>query len=264
MYNNILKYFPKKYDLYIEPFGGAYSVGLKQKCRNEIYNDLNKNVYAVFKVLSDRNLFNQFKHECDLVHYSEDLRLEFKERLKKDNNLSLVKRAFYFFYVSRSSMNGIGGFSMNVIIRRNMSKSVSDMLSVIDNLEQFHQRLSSIIVCNKNGIELINKYAEHDGVFFYCDPPYVWDTRTKCRYEKDMDNINQIKFINTILNYKNTKFLISGYKNKLYKRLEDNGFKRADFKSPSVKKNGSNFIESLWYNYIPVIKEVDLEKNRVW
>ncbi len=54
MYKQIIKHFPENYSIYIEPFGGSYSVGLRQdkKCL-EIYNDLEKNVYSLYKVLSD-------------------------------------------------------------------------------------------------------------------------------------------------------------------------------------------------------------------
>ena len=94
----------------------------------EIYNDLERNVYSLYKVLSDKDLFPKFKEKCDLIFYDEDLRKEFKNKLKSDD-LDLVDRAFYFFYVNRTSHNGIGGFSCNTVIRRNMSKSISDMLN---------------------------------------------------------------------------------------------------------------------------------------
>ena len=52
MSKHIIECFPDKesYNTYIEPFGGSYSVGLKN-CENvpiEIYNDLNKNVYSLY------------------------------------------------------------------------------------------------------------------------------------------------------------------------------------------------------------------------
>jgi DNA adenine methylase len=116
-YNKIIEQFPKEpYDIYVEPYGGTYIVGLqKPEVPVEIYNDLEQNVYSLYKVIGDKEMFELFKQKCDLSLYSEDLRNEYKSELK--NELSLVDRAFYFFYVNRTSHNGIGGFSMNYSIR---------------------------------------------------------------------------------------------------------------------------------------------------
>ena len=52
MAKNILEYFPNKgsYNTYIEPFGGSFGVALHNPNipTNEIYNDLDHNVYSLF------------------------------------------------------------------------------------------------------------------------------------------------------------------------------------------------------------------------
>lgn len=254
MFKNIIKHFPPKesYNTYIEPFGGSFSLALKmdQPAEIEIYNDLEQNVYSLYKVLSDKELFNQFKEKCDLANYSEDLRKEYKIKLKEDN-LNIIDRAFYFFYVNRTSHNGVGGISLNIVIRRKMSKSVSDFLSAIDRLPELHQRLSKVIILNRDGIELIKKYKNNNNILIYCDPPYEQSTRTSARYIVDMNRDSHINFIDAVLN-SNAKILISGYKCDLYNKLEENGFTRIDF---DVKTISGNFkaktkTESLYLNYI--------------
>jgi DNA adenine methylase len=251
MYNNIIEYFPQKdeYDTYIEPFGGSYSIGLKKpRVPNEIYNDMDKNVYSLYKVLSDPELFEEFKRNCDLVFYSEDIRSEHIKKLKNET-LSLVERAFSFFYVNRTSHNGVGGFSKNTYVRRNMSKSVSDFLSAIDRLPELHDRLSKVIVTNTDGIGLIRKYNRKN-VFMYCDPPYEQSTRTSTRYKVDMDREGHIDFLDAVMESE-AKILISGYHCDLYDILLENGFKKVNFE---VKTISGNFkpktkIETLYYNY---------------
>jgi DNA adenine methylase len=251
-FNKILNHFPNtnEYDIYLEVFGGSYALGLKLNPppKIEIYNDLDKNVYSLYKVLSDPDLFKIFKEKCDLALYNEDLRNEFKGLLR-DNNLSMIDRAFYFFYVNRTSHNGVGGFSMNTWIRRNMSKSISDFLSSIDRLDELHNRLSKVIVCNKDGIELIEKF-DSANIFIYADAPYHQSTRTSARYDVDMDDKTQIKFLNAAIQTK-SKILISGYDCEQYKILTDNGFTKSQFE---VKTTSGNFkpitkIETLWFNY---------------
>ena len=45
------------------------------------------------------------------------------------------------------------------------------MLSCIDRLPELHQRLSRVIVTNKDGIDLVKKYNT-ENTFLYLDPPY--------------------------------------------------------------------------------------------
>lgn len=248
MFNKIFEYFPKEYSTYVEPFAGSFSLGLKQSCPIEVYNDLEQNVYTLYKVLSDPTLFEKFKFLADLYPYSQDFRQDFKDKLKESGELSDVEKAFYFFYVNRTSHNGVGGFSVNNVIRRNMSKSTSDYLSAVDRLEELHQRLSKVIILNKDGVEVIEKY-NNDKTLIYCDPPYHHSTRTSARYKQDMDNDKQIEFLKAV-NKSKSMILISGYKNDIYDEyLKD--WEEINF---DVNTIGGNFkkkvkTETLWKNY---------------
>ena len=250
MFKNIIQHFPtsNSYDTYIEPFGGSFSVGLKKEPTSiEIYNDLEQNVYSLYKVLSDPDLFKEFKSRCDLVIYSEDLRIDFKDKLK--DNLSLIDRAFYFFYVNRTSHNGVGGILLNMVVRRKMSKSVSDFLSSVDRLPELHQRLSKLIVLNRDGVDLIEKYNTPN-IFIYCDPPYEQSTRTSARYKVDMDNQTHIRFLNSVITSR-AKILISGYDCELYNKLTENGFTKISFEVNTIDGRGKPKVkvETLWKNY---------------
>jgi len=250
---DIYKFFPNKshYDIYIEPFGGGASMlFIKEPFGSEVYNDLEENVYSLFKALKDKELFNKLKEQCDLALYSRQLRNEYIEDLKR-TDLDIVDRAFKFLYVNRSSRNGIGGFSITTnYIRRNMSKSVSDFLSCIDKLPEIHDRLSRVVIEKQDGISLIKKF-DKKRTFIYADPPYHHDTRTETRYKVDMDNDKQVEFIDMLLGLKHAMILVSGYDCKEYERLVDNGWNRVDITVNSV---GGDFkskekVESLWLNY---------------
>lgn len=262
MAKTILNYFPKptEYNTYIEPFGGSFGVALHNPNipQVEIYNDLDHNVYSLFRVLVDNNMFGQFRTMCDTILYSEEMRKTYLKELKEltfENTPShLIQRAFKFFYVNRTSRNGIGGFSVNLSVRRSMSKSCSDMLSTVENLPQLHDRLSKVIVTNQDGIKLINKYSQNTNTFIYCDPPYHQITRTNTRYNVDMDNSTQEKFINEIINAK-CKILISGYDNELYKTLQQNGFNKINFTVHTMSgdhKTKKDKTETLWFNYTQI------------
>lgn len=239
----ITSQFPSDYEVYVEGFGGGASV-LFAKPQNgvEVYNDLNENVYALFKALSNKEAFEQLKQRMDLTPYSAQLRDEYKELLT--TNLSLCDRAYYFLCVNRMSFNGVGGFSTTHIVRRNMSKSTSDFLSIIDKLPQIHNRLSSVIIEHRDIMELIDKY-DNPNVFMYLDPPYVIsERRSSQRYECDMTNEQHGALIGRLLDCK-CKWLLSGYDNAIYQPLTDK-FGKMEFKSPN---SGSSAIEVLWKNY---------------
>lgn len=83
MTNIIINHFPKEYDIYVEGFGGGASVLFqKDKTALEVYNDLGENVYSLFKVLSDKEMFLKLKERMDLAVYSAQLREEYKKDLK--------------------------------------------------------------------------------------------------------------------------------------------------------------------------------------
>ena len=251
MMKNVTKHFPKdnEYKIFIDTYGGSGAVLLSRPLTGhvEIYNDIYLNVYSLFKCLSDKTFFSLFKEKCDLAIYSATLRKEYKELLKTDAPIPLVDRAFYFWYVNRTSHNGIGGWSVNCCIRRKMSKATSDFLC-INRMPELHDRLSAVIIENRDAIELMEKYNQ-ENVFIYADPPYHQDTRGATRYVHDYTNEQQEKFIDFVLKSK-AKILISGYICKPYERLESK-FKRIDFE---VKTMDGNFnkktkVESLWKNY---------------
>jgi DNA adenine methylase len=247
----IISYFPDDYKEmnYFEGFGGSGAVLFrKDPSPVEVYNDLEENVYSLFKVLSTDELFQQFKHRCDLTPYSKQLNTEFKSSLKGD--LDISERAYQFFIVNRSSYNGVGGFSDSNVIRRNMSKSVSDFLSTIDRLPEIHQRLSKVIVQNDDALKLIKKYDQPNWLH-YLDPPYHHSTRTGARYKVDMGNDLQEEFLKTVISCQHAKIIISGYDCDEYGVLEENGWKRVDFnvKTQSGTRESKTKTESLWMNY---------------
>lgn len=250
--NRLISYFPDGYNNmnYLEPFGGSAAVLFQKEISPiEIYNDLEENVYSLFKVLIDEELFNKFKSMCDLTIYSKRLLDEYTLSLKEDE-LSLLDRAYKYFIVNRIAYNGVGGFSNSLVIRRNMSKSISDYLSTVDRLLEVHQRLSKVIVHNTDALELIKKHDE-DNFMIYLDPPYHHSTRTSVRYKEDMSDDYQLEFLNTVLSCKKAKILISGYDCNEYDILVENGWNKISF---DVKTQNSNIkgkvkIETIWFNY---------------
>lgn len=252
MIDTLIAYFPfaEEYDTFLDAYGGS-GVALLNKPRTtvEIYNDLDRNVYSLFKVLQDGSLFEEFYRKAQLALYDEWTSDEYRRSLRGD--LELVERAFRFWYVGRTRRGGgQGGFLFNVMPRRRMSKSVSDFLSTVDGLPALHARLSNVIVRNRDAIGLIQR-CDRARTFIYLDPPYVHSTRTAVRYNVDADDDHHKQLVYTLNNTSRAMVALSGYENPLYAELQ--GFKRHEFTVNTL--TGSNErktkTESLWLNYTP-------------
>lgn len=253
----ILSYFPdtSEYDIYLELFGGSAAALLnKEKSKCEIYNDLDKNVYSLYKCVSDKKLRDQLQEKCLLCIFSEDLRLEYKELLS-EKKISILDRAFYFWYVNRTSRNGNvnSSFRVDTTIHYNFSRSISGFFSSIEAMRDIYQRLQQVIFHNRDALFLLEKYRKDPRNFIYLDPPYHTDTRSGERYNIDF-SVEQHQKLLSMLIAPNTKakILLSGYYHDDYKVLELNNFKRDEFEiflRYGKKKDANRAIESVWFNY---------------
>lgn|SRR5512138_567685 len=251
---------PATYTCYVEPYGGSASVLLnKPYTPVEIYNDLERNVYTLFNVLSSPRLYPKLKRKCDLALYHEALAERYRLSLRDGRALSPLERAFRFWYVNRTRRVGDGGFSVNTCVRRGMSKSTSDFLASIERMDQIHARLSSVIFTNKDALALL---VEHDypGTMFYLDPPYVHATRGSTRYALDADDSHHERLVETLLTMRHAKVLLSGYDHVLYEPLVGAGWHRHQFEVQTVTGTNTPKVktETLWANYAPAAQQLEL------
>jgi len=247
MTKNIINMFPTNRKVFVDVFGGSGVILMNQKSKVEIYNDIFQNIYSLYKVISDKKLYKEFQLKCELSIYSEQLRKEYKQLLK--TKLSLIDRAFYYFYVNRTSHNGHGGFAIDHKIRAKRSKSIQDYLSTIEKLPTLHERLKNVIVRNTDALELIEK-ENNPNTLLYLDPPYHHSTRSKARYEVDFTDEQHERLIDLCLTSK-SKILLSGYDNFLYDKLIKAGWNKKQFKINTVNFDNTpkTKIETIWYNY---------------
>jgi len=255
MMEKLLRYFPpvEDYYSYLEPFGGSGNVLLNKPYKPiEIYNDLDKNLSAFMEVMTDDILCDEFMRRADLHSiWSEDWANRCKAKLK-DDNLPLLDRALAFFYINRTHRaGGNGGLGINLQVRRNMSKSVSDLLSALDRLPEFHARWSTVLVLCRDALELIKKY-DRVGWLYYLDPPYVPSARkSDSKYTVDVDDGFHVKLIQALLEIKHARVLISGYDHPIYDDLVKNGWIHDQFTVKTVDSQNEKreTVETVWRNY---------------
>lgn len=242
-----------KHKIYVEPFFGAGWVFFKKpKSKIEVINDIDDRVYALFKVLSDEELFQSFVEKIWFVGASEKLYYEMLARLKS-KELDLVDKAVAFFYVNRFAISG--NLSENFALWRSNKNKALSYEGVKDRLLAIHRRLRGVAVLNRDWKDVVLKYDSEE-TLFYLDPPYVLDTRPNSKgiYAYEMSNEEHKELVDICLRLK-SKVILSGYKNKIYERLEEHGWVRLDREvvlssiAVSKGKKKPRRIESVWMNY---------------
>jgi DNA adenine methylase len=238
-----------KHSIYVEPFFGAGWVFFK-KLRSfvEVINDIDDRIYALFKVLSDEELFQKFLGKVWFVGASEKV---FEEMLEKLGSGDIVEKAVAFFYVNRFSLSGNLDDRFVVWKWHNKARAYE---VVKDSLLKIHERLRGVCVLNRDWKDVVLRY-DGENTLFYLDPPYVLETRnSEGIYVYEMSDEEHEELVDICLGLKG-KVILSGYKNKIYERLEKNGWIRLD-KEVSLRVGAVEIggvrekrVESVWLNY---------------
>ena len=157
---------------YIEPFGGGgWVLFYKEKWADlEIYNDLDGRLVNLFRIVKYHP--EALKEELRLLLGSREMFMQFLNAKPYTD----IQRAAQFLFLITRSFGGRGGTYGTVKKSSGgASKSQRNILSKIDSI---HERLDKVLVENRDFEKLIKQY-DHDGAFFYCDPPYTCG----CGYE---------------------------------------------------------------------------------
>ena len=251
MAKDIIELFPE-HNMYVEGFGGAGHVLFRKERSNlEVYNDLHKGLYLIFRFLRENN--QEFIRSLTLTPYS---RQEFEDSKSWIYEEDEIERARKFYVRTMQSVASNGGWCYaKSKSRRGMCQSVSRWLGNIEeNLTSAIERLKEVQIENLDVIELIKKYDKED-TLFYLDPPYITETRKQQKsYDHEMTDEQHIELVNTLLTVKG-KVVLSGYDHPIYDTLLSNGWKKIALGNYSKRSQHTNSgeltmgKEFVWVNY---------------
>lgn len=239
---------------YCEPFAGSAAILLnRDPSPVETYNDLDGEVVNFFRVLRDKK--ERLVESIGLTPFS---RQEFAVACTLDSKVSDFERARRFYVRARQVRTGlaqtasIGRWAncMNTS-RQGMSGVVSRWLGAVEDLPLIATRLLRVQIENRPAADVIKLYDSKD-TLFYCDPPYVHETRGDSKaYEYEMTD-NQHHELADVLNSVKGRVAISNYDCALMDKLyrEPKWWK---FKSPerTIHSTKGRRSEVLWTNYDP-------------
>jgi DNA adenine methylase len=117
----------------------------------------------------------------------------------------------------------------------------------VEALPEIASRLLRVQIENRPAIDLIKLY-DAPGTLFYCDPPYLHDTRGDSKaYGFEMVEQEHIALADALKACEG-KVALSGYRNKLMDKLYK-GWKRFDAPAKQAHSIKKMRQECLWTNY---------------
>lgn len=227
---------------------------------SEVANDIHGELTNFWKVLQNPEDFDAFRQRVALTPFSE---VEFREAAlasdaameTDETSENRVVRAHRFFVLARQSRQGLmkdfATLSRNRT-RGRINEQVNAWLSVVDGLPDVHERLRKVLILNQDACDVIQR-QDGPNTLFYCDPPYVHETRsTTADYHHEMTEDQHRKLLDVLAGIAG-KFMLSGYPSALYSQWEtQHGWKRHDYLIDNKAASGpvkEVKTECLWCNF---------------
>lgn len=217
--------------IYVEPFGGGASILLaKRPSHVEVYNDVDEDLVAFFRILADPEKFERFYRRVALLPHARALYHECCATWREEKDP--VTRAAKWFVVTRQSFSGEFGRSWTSVVTassRGMAASVSKWLSSIERLPEVHARLQRVQFECADWRTILERYDTPD-TLFYCDPPYVHATRRGGGYRHEMTDDDHRDLVTRLLAIRG-QAVVSGYEHPIYAPLEEAGWEVKRFET---------------------------------
>lgn len=247
---------------YVEPFFGGGAVLLARnpdesrlwlpphKGVSEVVNDINGRLVNFWRILQDQAAFQKL---CRRVEAMPIAREEWQKAHDHVYGKDPVEDAVAFFVDCRQSRSGLMTSFTAVTrnrTRREMNGNASEWLSAVDGMPAVHARLRRVLIENMPAVDLIRR-EDTPGTLFYCDPPYLHETRTSTSaYAFEMKEDEHKNLLTTLLACKG-KVMLSGYSSTLYDSALT-GWTQHAFELPNNAASGETkrrMIEVVWCNF---------------
>lgn len=240
----ILGHFPGHL-CYVEPFAGGLSVLLqKGPARYEVANDLDEQVVNFFRVLREEPA--RFLTSIELTPYA---RREFEQAQEwADDPFERARRFYLRSWMAHGGPSTAWNSGLRVRRPDQANGSITQEWNNIEHLRAVVARLKNVqFECRDYG-QLLRQF-DHPATLFYCDPPYLPETRSsyRCgRYRCDMGFRDHIRLA-VRLRRVTGMVALSGYASPLYTRLfEARGWRRSRIQAGTDGQRRAE--ESLWLN----------------
>lgn len=217
----ILELFPGSHDIYVEPFGGGAGVLLrKPRTPIEVYNDLDGDVVAFFRVLRDPLMRERLCEQLALTpHAREEFDQAYETATDPVERARRVCIRSWQGYGSAGAAKSTTGFRMS-------AKDVQLWSRLPDSISVAGERFEGVLIENRPAIDVM-LYHDSPSTLHYVDPPYLFHTRDRASkhvhryYRHEMSDWEHEQLIGCLRNLKGY-VILSGYDSGMYRQgLED-------------------------------------------
>lgn len=207
--------------IYVEPFGGGAAVLLNRPHSPiEVYNDLDGQLVNLFTVLRDPDRYTLFRRRVALMPYS---RAEFERCLNFEQVDDPVDRAVQFYTVLNQSVSGKRLAGRGDWSRNRTINNADRWFIRQEGLKAVHDRVRRVQLECRDALDIIVQWDTSETTF-YCDPPYVLDTRGGNKYYAvEPGDEWHVQLVETLLQVRGC-VVLSGYEHPLYQPLVDAGW----------------------------------------
>lgn len=237
---------------YCEPFAGSAAVLLNRSPSPiETYNDLDGEVANFFRVL--RTSKAQLVEAIGLTPFSRE---EFGLACELDPEQSPLERARRFYVRARQVRTGLAQTATigrwancKLTSRAGMSGVISRWLGAVEDLPEIAERLLRVQIENRPAVDVIRLY-DSPGTLFYCDPPYVHDTRgDDSAYGFEMSDKQHHELAEVLASAKGM-VAISNYQCALMEKLyPPPKWTKLVSRERTIHSTKGTRVEALWVNY---------------
>ena len=228
----ILPHFPTA-KIYVEPFAGAASIFFnlpENKYPVVVLNDLHDGIITLFRVLQDKAKLEELQHRLCFTPYSRAEFCKAIDLIKSGVYIDDIQKAWAFFVTQNQGFGGVaetyGRWGRVFASRTAMAETNSSWQNRISKLMWYHKKLMTVQLDNQDALQVI-QYWDSPDTLFYCDPPYLADTRKSGKYQHDCCDDFHNKLVDTLSAIKG-QCVLSGYDNPIYDRLN---WQKKDFKT---------------------------------
>lgn len=217
--------------VYVEPFGGGGSVLLNRpRSEIEVYNDLDHSLVNLFRVVRDARMFDAFSRMVGWIPYSRE---EFESALDFESETDQVVRAAKFYTVLNQSISGKRLAGKSDWARARSDNVAERWVLRQEKLGRIHARLEGVQLECRDALDVISAFDGEDTVF-YCDPPYVLETRTSRKYYAVEPGDGYHIELVEVLRRTRGAVVLSGYLHPIYEPLMDEGWTATSYESSAL------------------------------
>ena len=180
----IIGHFPA-HRVYVEPFGGAWSVGLrKPRAYAEIWNDLDDELVNLFRVLRDSASAQRLIGALEITPFA---RAEFEAAYEQSADpVERARRLIVRSYMGHGSDGASGVYRTGFRANSNRSGTTPaiDWRNYPPALAAIVERLKGVVIENRPANDVMRA---HDGpeTLHFVDPPYLHETRSRANRRTD-------------------------------------------------------------------------------